>query len=58
VGAIDLPANGSVTLVPGGLHIMLIDLTRELAPGDEVSLTLNFKNADPLTITAEIRESE
>lgn len=40
VGGITIPAHGSVTLAPGGDHIMLMDLDRPLQPGDEVTLTL------------------
>lgn len=37
---IDVPANGSVSLQPGGHHVMLIGLNRELKPGDMVDITL------------------
>jgi copper(I)-binding protein len=57
VTAIDVPARGQTELAPGGLHVMLIDLTRELRPGDEVSLTLTFVNAGTITVTAVVRES-
>jgi manganese/iron transport system substrate-binding protein len=55
-GGIQLPAGETVTLEPGGLHIMLIGLTQDLAPGDKISLTLNFKSSDPVSIEAEVRE--
>lgn len=45
VEAIDLPANGTVTLEPGGLHIMLIDLQQPLNRGDTVPITLVFEKA-------------
>src|SRR5690606_31343763 len=35
-----VPAGGRVELRPGGLHIMLIGLTRDLEEGDSFSLTL------------------
>jgi len=57
VTAIAVPAGGEATLAPGGLHIMLIDLTRELTPGDEVTLTLTFEKAGDITVTAVVRES-
>lgn len=40
VGGITIPAHGSVTLAPGGDHVMLMGLDRPLRPGDEVILTL------------------
>lgn len=40
VDALDLPAGRSVALRPGGFHVMLIDLNRQLKPGETVPLTL------------------
>jgi copper(I)-binding protein len=53
---IPIPAGGSVTLQPGGLHVMLIGMQKELAPGDKISLTLTFEKAGPLAVEAEVRE--
>ena len=39
---IDVPPGEFVTLEPGGLHIMMIDLQRVLEPGDTVDFTLTF----------------
>ncbi len=55
---IPIPAGGSVTLQPGGLHVMLIGLQKKLAPGDKISLTLTFEKAPPLTVEAEVKEGE
>lgn len=41
-----------LTLMPGGLHIMLIDLHRTLTAGDRFPVTLHFANAGPVTVTA------
>lgn len=40
VPGIDLPAGKAVELKPGGYHVMLIDLARQITPGDHVQLTL------------------
>lgn len=40
VGAIELPKGKTVSLQPGGLHIMLMNLTQPIAAGDVVPLTL------------------
>lgn len=37
-----IPANGSVHLVPGGLHLMLMSPKRPLKAGDQVTVTLLF----------------
>jgi copper(I)-binding protein len=39
---IDLPKDKMVTLQPGGLHIMLLGLNRDLKPGEEIEVTLQF----------------
>ena len=44
-GGIAVPAGGTVTLQPGGLHVMLIGLTEALRQGGEVPLTLRFEKA-------------
>jgi copper(I)-binding protein len=56
VAQIALPAGETVELVPGGLHVMLFDLVEDLVPGDTFELTLDFEQADSLTVTAEVRE--
>jgi copper(I)-binding protein len=49
-------ASGKTELKPGGLHVMLIGLTRELKVGDKVQLTLNFEKAGKIPVTAEVRD--
>jgi len=39
VKAIDLPQGKTVTLKPGGFHIMLMNLEKPIAAGDVVPLT-------------------
>jgi copper(I)-binding protein len=52
-----LPAGETVMLQPGGYHIMLIDLAAPLEIGQEIDVTLEFEQADPITITVEVAES-
>ena len=40
-----VPARGQVEFKPGGLHVMCIDLMRDLKEGDTITLTLNFEKA-------------
>ena len=35
-----VPAGGSLSLEPGGDHVMLMDLQEPILPGDEVTITL------------------
>ena len=55
-GGIEIPANGQVELKPGGLHVMLIGLTRDLNPGETVPVTLQFEQAGAVTVEAEVRQ--
>jgi copper(I)-binding protein len=45
VERIEVPAGESVSLKPGGLHVMLIGLTRDLNPGETFPVTLQFEPA-------------
>jgi copper(I)-binding protein len=55
-GGIEAPAGGQVELKPGGYHIMLIGLTRDLAVGDKFPVTLEFSSGATLEVEAEVRE--
>ncbi|MFP5486746.1 MAG: copper chaperone PCu(A)C [Acidimicrobiia bacterium] len=52
-----LPAGETVTLQPGGYHVMLLDIAEPFEVGDEIELTLDFAEADDLTLTVEVAES-
>jgi periplasmic copper chaperone A len=54
VSAIDVPANGSVELKPGGLHIMFIGLKEPLKTGTAFPLTLKFEKAGELTLNMQV----
>ncbi|MBS0240771.1 MAG: copper chaperone PCu(A)C [Proteobacteria bacterium] len=49
-GGIPVPAGKTVTLKPGGLHIMLLDLKAPLKEGDQVDLSLKFEKAGEITV--------
>lgn len=42
--AIDLPKGKTVSLEPGGLHIMLMNLSQPIAAGDVIPLTLTVES--------------
>lgn len=56
VEKIDVPAGGEVKLERGGYHIMLMNLHKDLVVGESLPVTLTFKNAGEIDVTAEIRE--
>lgn len=55
VPQIDIPAGGTTALEPGGLHVMLIGLRRDLQAGETVQLTLTFANAGEVVVEAPVR---
>ncbi len=56
VDRIDIPAGERIVLKPGGLHIMLIGLKQDLAPGDALDLTLVYDNGARQSIEIPVRE--
>lgn len=52
VEGVSLPAGDTVAFEPGGFHIMLIDITEQLEPGDTVAVTLVFGSGDRLELPA------
>ncbi|MCP3994394.1 MAG: copper chaperone PCu(A)C [bacterium] len=53
---VDIPAESTVMMVPGGLHVMLIDLTEPLELGDTFAMTLTFDDGTELATTVEVRD--
>jgi periplasmic copper chaperone A len=54
VDGVDLPAGETIRLEPGGLHVMLFDVT-ELAAGSTTPLELVFEHGPPQTVEATVR---
>ncbi|HVR54714.1 MAG TPA: copper chaperone PCu(A)C [Pseudorhodoferax sp.] len=46
VPGVELPAGKTIELKPGGYHIMLMDLPRQVKAGETVPLTLVFEGKD------------
>lgn len=53
---VEVPAGETVSLEPGGKHIMLVKLKQPLKAGEKINLTLTFEKSGPLSIEADIRE--
>lgn len=50
-GGLPIPAGETVTLAPGGYHVMFMDLAGPLAEGDAIDLTLRFERAGEVALT-------
>ncbi|WP_022880169.1 copper chaperone PCu(A)C [Microbacterium sp. B19] len=55
-GGFVIPAHGSITLEPGGNHLMFMDVTSPLRVGDETTITLTFADDSTAQITAPVKE--
>lgn len=56
VGTIDLPVGETVSLEPGGYHIMLMRLGSPLQVGQTFDVTLTFEIAGTQTYQVEVRD--
>jgi periplasmic copper chaperone A len=57
-GQLTIAPGETVTLAPGGLHVMCIGPRSPLVQGEESTLVLDFENAGSLTIQVSIRQDE
>jgi copper(I)-binding protein len=55
VPELEIPAQSTLRFQQGGLHIMLIQVTRALEDGDSFDLTLNFSRTGSQTISIPVR---
>ena len=53
-----VPLEGSSETIfePGGLHIMLVGLKKDLKIGDEIEITLYFENYEDLNVTVPVQD--
>ncbi|MEV6519323.1 copper chaperone PCu(A)C [Micromonospora chalcea] len=51
-GGVVVKARSQAALEPGGDHLMLMDLTRPVRPGDQLDITLTFADGRTQTFTA------
>jgi len=55
VGKVEIPAGEVVQLKPGGFHIMLMDVKKDLKAGDTFDVTLTFEKAGTKKVTATVK---
>ena len=54
VDALPLPADAVTQLVPGGTHVMLLDLARRPVAGDSLKGVLRFRSGREVSLRAEV----
>lgn len=56
--SVPIARGATLTMKPGGLHIMLIDVKTSMAPGDTIPLVLHLGDGRTTTVKAIARENE
>ena len=56
IKALDIPANGTAELKPGGFHVMLIGLKDGLKDGEKFPLKLKFEKAGEVTVQVTVEK--
>ncbi|RCV48216.1 copper chaperone PCu(A)C [Marinitenerispora sediminis] len=57
-GGFAVPAEGEHVLEPGADHIMLMELTEDLEPGDEIAIQLEFADGSSTEVTVPVKDYE
>jgi hypothetical protein len=55
VAIVPIPPHQTVTLSPGGYHIMLMGLKQKLVAGESFPLTLTFAHTAPVTVDVKVQ---
>lgn len=53
---VEVPAQGSIALAPGGLHLMLMRPSKPLKAGDSVPLSLQFESGERVELEVPVRK--
>lgn len=53
---VGIPAKSEVNFKPGGLHIMLINLNRNLKSNDTINLVLKFKHSKEIKLKVPVKD--
>lgn len=51
-----VPAGGTVEFKPGGLHVMLMEIKKDLAEGDTFQVTLTFEKSGEKTVDVTVKQ--
>lgn len=57
VEAVALEPSAKVEFKPGGYHVMLIGLKQDLKAGDQITVTLQFRDSPDITIQAMVEDA-
>ena len=57
LASVPLGAGEDVTFEPGGLHLMLVRLKKQLKSGDTIEITLHFESHEDLKVRVAVKDS-
>jgi copper(I)-binding protein len=57
-GSVPLPIDAEVHFEPGGLHVMLTNVSRDLNVGDSFTITLHFKVHPEIVISVPVHDND
>lgn len=57
VGGFDIPEGGSITLAPGGDHLMMFEINRDILATGQVEVELVFENGQTVNQVFEVRDT-
>ena len=52
---VKVPSKGIFKFTPGGVHTMLIGLSKEIKAGDQYQININFRNYGDINFTAKVK---
>lgn len=56
VDSVPLKANSEIVFEPGGLHIMLVHVKTDLIIGENIAVTLHFRDHEDLSVNISVAE--
>jgi len=56
LSSVPVSSGEDVVFVPGGLHIMLVGLKKDVNPGESFEITLHFRVREDLVVTVYVQE--
>lgn len=55
--SVPLEHSSEIKFEPGGLHVMLVDLKKDLNVGDEIEIALHFTNFEDIIVTVPVQDA-
>jgi copper(I)-binding protein len=55
--SVPLEASQELVFEPGGLHVMLVDVNRDLQPGDQIEIVLEFRSFEHIRVIVPVSET-